>query len=98
MYDQDHQLEILGQEDQDMALEPLLKLVEAKEIGCKTHVSILGEMGGTGNSSYKTLKNLGKQPNKSVKCRFCSKMRNASNIYFCGQSTADNWKANWNSK
>ena len=43
IYDQDIQREILGHENQQMLLEPLIKLIEAKETGKRTQANLLGQ-------------------------------------------------------
>ena len=52
LYDQDIQREILGQQDQQMELEQLIKLIEAKETGKRTQADILGQTAGA-MSAYK---------------------------------------------
>ena len=52
LYDQDIQREILGQRDQQMELEDLIKLIEAKEAGKRTQADILGQTAAA-MSSYK---------------------------------------------
>jgi hypothetical protein len=46
LHDQDHQWEVLGDQDQDMSLDAILKLLETKEMGQKIQASILGKTGG----------------------------------------------------
>jgi hypothetical protein len=55
LYDQDHQHDILGHENQAMTLEEVLTLLEAKETGRKTQAMIHGDTGGAGSrlSGYK---------------------------------------------
>ena len=52
LYDQDIQREILGQQDQEMELEQLIKLIEAKEAGKRTQADLLGNTAAA-MSSYK---------------------------------------------
>ena len=92
MYDTDHQREVLGQENQDMGLEALLALVEAKELGRKTQASILSETGGAGKTSYK--KRERNPPDKSAKCRFCGKTGHGANEFVKGESTVGNRESN----
>ena len=69
LYDQDTQRDVLGMQEQDMQLDALLKLLEAKEIGKKTQASILGETGAS-ISRYKRYKNPSRadDQNKPGKC------------------------------
>ena len=53
LYDQDIQREILGQQDQRMELEQLIKLIEAKETGKRTQADILGQTAAAALSTYK---------------------------------------------
>jgi hypothetical protein len=46
LLDQDHQWETLGHPDQYISLDGILTLLETKEMGWKTQVSILRETGG----------------------------------------------------
>ena len=74
LYDQDTQRDALGMHEQDMQLDALIKLLEAKEIGKKTQASILGETGAS-ISRYKRDKNPSRadDQNKPGKCHYCGR-------------------------
>ena len=74
LYDQDTQRDVLGMQEQDMQLDALIKLLEAKEIGKKTQTSILGETGAS-ISRYKRDKNPSRadDQNKPGKCHYCGR-------------------------
>ena len=94
MYDTDYQRDVLGQENQDMELEPLLMLIEAKEIRRKTQASILGETGGTSKTSYKGQKWDKNPSDKLAKYCFCGKPGHGANENIKNQSTVENTEAN----
>ena len=67
-------------QEQDMQLDALIKLLEAKEIGKKTQASILGETGAS-ISRYKRDKNPSKadDQNKPGKCHYCGRAGHGTN-------------------
>ena len=83
LYDQDAQRDVLGMQEQDMQLDALIKLLEAKEIGKKTQASILGETGAS-VSRYKRDKN----PAKAT-CNKCSLTGHFSAV--CRKRTPQKW-------
>ena len=83
LYDQDTQRDVLGMQEQDMQLDALIKLLEAKEIGKKTQASILGETGAS-ISRYKRDKN----PSKAT-CNKCSLTGHFSAV--CRKRTPQKW-------
>ena len=93
LYDQDTQRDVLGMQEQDMQLDALIKLLEAKEIGKKTQASILGETGAS-ISRYKRDKNPSKadDQNKSGKCHYCGRAGHGTNENGC--ISKDNREAN----
>ena len=80
LYDQDRQRDVLGMQEQDMQLDALIKLLEAKEIGKKTQASILGETGAS-ISRYKRDKNPSRadDQNKPGKCHYCGRAGHGTN-------------------
>ena len=62
--------DILGHENQDMALELVLKLVEAKESGKRSEASLLGADKAHGSSDYKKGKKYPKGAKRST-CTNC---------------------------
>ena len=80
LYDQDTQRDVLGMQEQDMQLDALIKLLEAKEIGKKTQASILGETGAS-ISRYKRDKYPSKadDQNKPGKCHYCGRAGHGTN-------------------
>ena len=80
LYDQDTQRDVLGMQEQDMQLDALIKLLEAKEIGKKTQASILGETGAS-ISRYKRDKNPSRadDQNKPGKCHYCGRAGHGTN-------------------
>ena len=80
LYDQDTQRDVLGMQEQDMQLDALIKLLEAKEIGKKTQASILGET-GVRISRYKWGKNPSNadDQNKPGKCHYCGRAGHGTN-------------------
>ena len=77
LYDQDIQREVLGLENQEMLLEPLLKLLEAKEVGKRTQANILGQTNAA-MSSYRQNQRNQQQP-PPVKCTYCGKQGHGKN-------------------
>ena len=79
LYDQDIQRDILGLENQEMSLDELVKLIEAKEAGKRTQANILGQGAGA-MSQYRKVKNdpssRTKQP---VKCSYCGETGHGHN-------------------
>ena len=80
LYDQDTQRDVLGMQEQDMQLDALINLLEAKEIGKKTQASILGETGDS-ISRYKRDKYPSKADyqNKPGKCHYCGRAGHGTN-------------------
>ncbi|RDH89254.1 MAG: hypothetical protein DIZ77_16200 [endosymbiont of Seepiophila jonesi] len=93
LYDQDTQREVLGMQEQDMELDALIKLLEAKEIGKKTQASILGDT-GAGISRYKRDKNPSQidNQNRHFKCHYCGRTGHGTNTN--GRTSKANREAN----
>ena len=68
LYDQDIQREVLGLEDQDMSLDALVKLIEAKEAGKRTQANILGQGAGAMSQYRKTQRD--QKTKQPVKCGY----------------------------
>jgi hypothetical protein len=83
LHDQDHQWEVLGDQDQDMSLDAILKLLEMKEMGRKIQASILGKTGGLasphtrGHRADPTKQQ--QQQDKGSKCNYCRKTGHSAN-------------------
>ena len=91
LYDQDIQRDVFGLEDQEMALEPLMKLLEAKEVGKRTQASIRGQTAGALSSYKRNQRTSPGKPQDSARRRNNSSNNNPSptleiKCRYCGKT------------
>ena len=70
--DLDIQQEVLGHENQDLELEQTISLIEAKESGRRSQVSLIGESAHAASQSRKRTKKVEADPDRKALCQKCT--------------------------